>query len=760
METLEAQDDGAPAPNPKPPEPETLDPCPAQRRRRAEPRASRTGGRGHAKVSSEPVESPSVETLVSSDSSSKENPFRAGDLVWGKIKGHQWWPGKVVDPSEQHGSMDHQEEDRSVLVAFFGGGGGGFVRCEQSQLRPFKEGFNQMVKHSSSSSFVRAVKDALNEVRKFLDSEFACYCVVEKDPAKDSMEKRHFDEKYGVSNGVGALSITNCSPRQFLEHLRETARDVLVANMLEVTMFLSWAAAIKRSNCCSVHFGEVYADQVDECEPNGFGDADKNKVEEGCQVLKHRLVKGPDISKESNRKKERSIAELIGVTDSVKAEIHDDQEEKENISLSRMDRSLSSSRKRKKRAETDKSSNVENGGLLSAEEMSSDRRERKKSKYLLPPFTFLGGHSKRPLYTTAAEDGMLENEIETPQATPPVSPSSSLKQGSKTAHLPVDDDDSVEKILYEFLAAASDHLHLKRNHSVRPVKYFFDKFRSYAYTEGSEFESYKHVLDGAEIIDTKSARKDMGDGSRKGKSSGRRIKKKAEANGNTSLEQSSDMNTIGKDKEAFVETRLVLDLNHVNGPEEVKPRRKRRTKKSDAVGCDAGGEPLMDLMLDSINPLKKAILQNKASRSKSVDNDNSPFLKGHKLIYQSETSNADKKKSRKAANGESVVTPVQVHANGPEESRPRQKKEKVEGTEHRNVSSVPNSPTAKTPLPYIKRSLEKMISKLHGSTAHEKESGRTMRLRPEVEMNLLGEMECMLEKVNKLLTVPCAGTHV
>jgi len=78
-------------------------------------------------------------------------------------------------------------------------------------------------------------------------------------------------------------------------------------------------------------------------------------------------------------------------------------------------------------------------------------------------------------------------------------------------------------------------------------------------------------------------------------------------------------------------------------------------------------------------------------------------------------------------------------------------------TGNRSPSSHTSIPVPKPPLPYIRKSLERMISTLSGS-ALQKVVGTSEDLKPETRDNLVGEMQGLLMKVDRMLTGPAAGT--
>ncbi|XP_026658391.2 DNA (cytosine-5)-methyltransferase 3A-like [Phoenix dactylifera] len=160
----------------------------------------------------------------------ERHSFAVGDFVWGKIKSHPWWPGQVYDPSRasDHAKRVHRR-DRSVLVAYFGDDS--FAWCHPAQLRPFVLDFHQMVKQSSSRSFVSAVEDVLGEIGRCLELELTCHCVPrEARPAS-------------ARGQVGKAPVVNFAPLEFHEHLCDAACDVSVVDMLESAMLRSWVLA-------------------------------------------------------------------------------------------------------------------------------------------------------------------------------------------------------------------------------------------------------------------------------------------------------------------------------------------------------------------------------------------------------------------------------------------------------------------------------------------------------------------------------------
>ncbi|KAJ6814144.1 uncharacterized protein M6B38_140105 [Iris pallida] len=460
----------------------------------------------------------STELALVSPPSGGRTPFSAGDLVWGRIKGHSWWPGRVCD---QSGASDRSNPTakpyRSVPVSYFGEDV--ISWCKPSQLKPFVENFHQLAGSSRSKGFVAALESTLDEIGKCLEVQLVCFCVPE--------EERNQLEKYFLMNpGVG-----NYSAVEFLHLVRKVAVDLSAVDLLEITRLRGWVVAYERG--CSYadpsvcHQRKGIKDLVDKIDLDvPPSDLVEEKEEEEAETLR--------MPNERSRRGKRSMTVLIAETDLGMVDVSDGNEEKNNGS-----------------------SKSENGNMKD-EDTGPGRRERKKSKYLSPPYTDLaGGYSKlmeasanisetkrqkssRALVTRSSSDinkyeaELLEEEEE--------KSSPSLKFDSVTT----------AELLAELLALAVNPLHLKRNSLARTVTGFFLKYRSSTFSSGAEFISYqKHVTESVganmeimnkevvnvevvnkEVMNVENLNQELGVMSEGGKKSeGKRGRRKEKANG-------------------------------------------------------------------------------------------------------------------------------------------------------------------------------------------------------------------------------------
>ncbi|KAI8833845.1 hypothetical protein BJ741DRAFT_611224 [Chytriomyces cf. hyalinus JEL632] len=99
----------------------------------------------------------------------KTNPassqvYLPGMLVWAKVRGYPWWPGRVEDEDSLPGNITSIKPNRSATlhapILFFGTRDYGWMSYED--LRPFEQYKDELSKKNKTSSFVNAVKEANN----------------------------------------------------------------------------------------------------------------------------------------------------------------------------------------------------------------------------------------------------------------------------------------------------------------------------------------------------------------------------------------------------------------------------------------------------------------------------------------------------------------------------------------------------------------------------------------------------------------------
>ncbi|XP_047154951.1 PWWP domain-containing protein 1-like isoform X2 [Vigna umbellata] len=100
--------------------------------------------------------------------------FEVGDMVWGKVKSHPWWPGHVYNEAFASPSVRRLKREGHVLVAFFGDSSYGWF--EPEELIPFDANFAEKSQQTSSRTFLRAVEEAVDEACRRRGLGLSCRC--------------------------------------------------------------------------------------------------------------------------------------------------------------------------------------------------------------------------------------------------------------------------------------------------------------------------------------------------------------------------------------------------------------------------------------------------------------------------------------------------------------------------------------------------------------------------------------------------------
>ncbi|RDX86124.1 DNA mismatch repair protein Msh6, partial [Mucuna pruriens] len=100
--------------------------------------------------------------------------FEVGDMVWGKVKSHPWWPGHVYNEAFASAAVRRTKREGHVLVAFFGDSSYGWF--EPSELIPFDANFTEKSRQISSRNFLKAVEEAVDEASRRCGLGLVCRC--------------------------------------------------------------------------------------------------------------------------------------------------------------------------------------------------------------------------------------------------------------------------------------------------------------------------------------------------------------------------------------------------------------------------------------------------------------------------------------------------------------------------------------------------------------------------------------------------------
>lgn len=88
----------------------------------------------------------------------KTNIVSVGDIVWGKVHGHPWWPGRVLAISEIRNEESNNPWDRDAHVSWFGSNTSSIMRVHGLQL--FLPNFAKRHKRNKKGFYRVAVREA------------------------------------------------------------------------------------------------------------------------------------------------------------------------------------------------------------------------------------------------------------------------------------------------------------------------------------------------------------------------------------------------------------------------------------------------------------------------------------------------------------------------------------------------------------------------------------------------------------------------
>lgn len=176
-----------------------------------------------------------------------ECQYSVGDLVWGKVKSHPWWPGQVYDSSDASDLAAKLRTRGKLLVSYFGDGT--FAWCHPAQLKPFEETFEVMTKQSTSKNFLNAVEAALDQIGRFVNTRMTCSCVpMDKRLTRPLVGNSGIKEEVFVSDdGIGRLSVVWTEPRKLLSHLKFLTHLASASSILELAVLKNWLLAFYRA---------------------------------------------------------------------------------------------------------------------------------------------------------------------------------------------------------------------------------------------------------------------------------------------------------------------------------------------------------------------------------------------------------------------------------------------------------------------------------------------------------------------------------
>jgi hypothetical protein len=171
---------------------------------------------------------------VNTKMASKEAGLSVGDLVWGKVRSHPWWPGQVFGRSDASKKAKKYFKKNSYLIAYFGDQT--FAWNEVSKIKPFRCNFSLLEKQSNLEDFHDAVHCALDEVSRRVEFGLACPCMPGYSKIKTQIiVNPGIREESCRRDGGDSISNAACfEPPKLIEYVKELGQLLLGGiNILE-----------------------------------------------------------------------------------------------------------------------------------------------------------------------------------------------------------------------------------------------------------------------------------------------------------------------------------------------------------------------------------------------------------------------------------------------------------------------------------------------------------------------------------------------
>ncbi|KAK1441207.1 hypothetical protein QVD17_07048 [Tagetes erecta] len=408
--------------------------------------------------------------LTLAENKGEHHDFVVGDFVWGKIKSHPWWPGQIYDASDASDNAAKVKHEGDILVAYFGDGS--FSWCSPMQLKPFIDHFPELAKQSDSKKFVNAVKMALGEVNKLLEVELMCKCKPVSRVDGAGVVNRGIKKGVRVPKGnTIKVLMDRMEPVELFSTLKGLATMDPGSGLAELELTLL-------KSCLNV-FYRTRGGYLEEYDTRNNGPSDSVDNGDG----------------KSSQRKQKSVAELLG-----EDECHEPKIKKTKISKE------GGSGKRKRKAlvvsvtpESDnESGGAGDGGGVEEDTMSP--RQRKKSKYLSPPYLSPISGGKVSIFISGSgsfKEPKLETEKVSEKHHEDTSKSSGKrtrqKRGTREASLPqeeqkttIDTDLDAKMVLQGLLLVAHDPTSsVHENLNLPEVTGFISSYRSSSFKDGS-----------------------------------------------------------------------------------------------------------------------------------------------------------------------------------------------------------------------------------------------------------------------------------
>nr|KAJ0214186.1 hypothetical protein LSAT_V11C400195870 [Lactuca sativa] len=125
-----------------------------------------------------------IEVRSSMEGSTLGSPghgYEVGDMVWGKVKSHPWWPGHVFNEEFATTSVRRSKREGLLLVSFFGDSSYGWfdpleLMLESNFAEKSRQTYSKEPQMKKKTNILRAVEEAMDEVSRRNALGLSCMC--------------------------------------------------------------------------------------------------------------------------------------------------------------------------------------------------------------------------------------------------------------------------------------------------------------------------------------------------------------------------------------------------------------------------------------------------------------------------------------------------------------------------------------------------------------------------------------------------------
>ncbi|WOL09218.1 hypothetical protein Cni_G17971 [Canna indica] len=191
------------------------------------------------------------------------NGFDLGDMVWGKVKSHPWWPGHIFNEAFATFSVRRSRREGHVLVAFFGDSSYGWF--DPAELIPFDPHYEEKSRQTNLRPFVKAVEEAADETSRRAALALTCYCRNKLNfrpsrvPGYFSVDIPGFEPGGIYSSKQISSARDKFVPEKALSFVQHAALDPLMDDVASIDRIKSIAMLFAYRRAVFEEFDETYA---------------------------------------------------------------------------------------------------------------------------------------------------------------------------------------------------------------------------------------------------------------------------------------------------------------------------------------------------------------------------------------------------------------------------------------------------------------------------------------------------------------------